>query len=403
MTKDTADVTAKSIELLRRLVAFDTTSRLSNLAMIDFIAEYLSGFGVESTRVFDETGGKANLYATLGPADIPGIALSGHTDVVPVDGQDWKSDPFVVDQRDGRLYGRGTADMKGFIAIVLAFVPKFLEAGLQTPVHLAFSYDEEVGCIGVRRLIELINGLSVKPRLCIVGEPTDMKVVVAHKGKRSLSVEVIGTEAHSSLAPQAVNAVEYAAELIAFIKGCARGIARDGPFDDAFDVPHSTVHVGVIKGGTALNIVPRLCRLEFEIRFLPNDDPDSLLARIKAHARDVLEPQMRVIAPEAGFLFTEQPVLAALDTPPDADVVAFVKALAGRNDHVKVAFGTEAGLFQHSAGIPSVVCGPGSIGDAHKPDEFLDIAQIKRCQAFMERLLAHVKRPGQTHQSLTTD
>jgi acetylornithine deacetylase len=345
---------------------------------------------VKSQLVYDETKRKANLYATLGPEDIPGIMLSGHTDVVPVDGQNWDSDPFAIAEKDGRLYGRGTCDMKSFIAIALAYAPKFLEGGPKTPIHYAFSYDEEIGCIGVQRLIEVMNGMAIKPRLCIVGEPTDMKVVIAHKGKTSYRCHVRGFEAHSSLAPHGVNAIEFAAELIAHMKAMARRIAKEGPFDPLFDVPHTTVHTGTIRGGTALNIVPKECHFEFEIRYLPDQNAETYFDEIEAFIREELEPEMKAISAEAGFEIEVKSAMPGLNTDPGEEVVNFVKALAGQNDHAKVAFGTEAGLFQQRAGVPTVVCGPGSVNQAHKPNEFIELSQIEKCEAFMDRLLDRV-------------
>lgn len=379
-----------SVDMIRKLVGFNTTSRDSNLALIEFVKGYLAGLGVESRLVYDAGNRKANLYATLGPEDRPGIMLSGHTDVVPVDGQDWHSDPFEVVEKGGRLFGRGAADMKSFLAIALAFAPEFLERGLETPIHLALSYDEEVGCLGVRRLIDALNEMPVKPAMCIVGEPTEMKVVLTHKGKKIVRAEARGLECHSSLAPHGVNAIEYAAELIAFMKDLVRRIAAQGPFDSGFDVPHTTIHVGQIQGGTALNIVPKDCWFDFEIRHLPGDDPDALLAEIRDHVEKKLEPMMRAASPEAGFFLQEVSVSPGLDTPAGEAVVNVSKALAQRNDHGKVAFGTEAGLFSNRAGIPTIVCGPGSIEQAHKPDEFITLKQVAECEAFMRRLMDRV-------------
>ncbi len=379
-----------SRSLIERLVGFDTTSRDSNLALIDFVESYLAEHGVESRRVYDKDKRKANLYATVGPHDRSGVMLSGHVDVVPVDGQEWSSDPFTLVERDGRLYGRGTADMKSFCAIALAYVPVALKRGLHTPIHLAFSYDEEVGCIGVRGLIDVLNGMPVKPAMCVVGEPTEMLPVVAHKGKRSFRVHVRGLECHSSLAPTGVNAVEFAAEAIAFLRGMARKIRAGGPFDPDFDIAHTTVHTGVVHGGTALNIVPKDCWFDFEFRHLPQQDADMLFAEFTRFVRETLEPEMQAVDPSTGFSWTELSTIPSLDTRPEDDVVAFVKALAGRNDHGKVAFGTEAGLFQKRGGIPTVVCGPGSIAQAHKPDEYITTEQVAKGEAFMRRLLDRV-------------
>ena len=379
-----------SLEWIRTLIGFDTTSRDSNLDLIRHVQGYLADLGVESALTFDDTKQKANLYATLGPTDRPGILLSGHTDVVPVDGQDWDSDPFTIVRKNGKLYGRGTCDMKSFIAVCLAFAPKFLERGLETPIHFAFSYDEEVGCIGVRRLIDMVNGLGVKPRMCIVGEPTDMRVTIGHKGKRSYRAKVRGREAHSSLAPSGVNAVEYAAEAVAYLKGMARRIQAEGPFDDEYDVPHTTVHTGVIHGGTALNIVPKDCLFDFEFRYLPAHGYENYFSEIDTYIRETLEPQMQAIDPGTGFAIEELSSIPGLNMDAGDEVVTFAKSLAGRNDHGKVAFGTEAGLFQQDAGIPTVVCGPGSVDQAHKPNEFVSIDQVQKCEAFMTKLMDHV-------------
>ena len=384
------DTSAIAQELIRTLVGFDTTSRESNLALIHFVRDYLADLGVSSELIHDETGAKANLYATLGPDDRPGIMLSGHSDVVPVDGQDWSSDPFEVAEKDDRLYGRGTCDMKGFIAIALAHAPEFLRRGLETPVHLAFSYDEETGCIGVRRLIKAINRLPVKPRMAIIGEPTGMRVIVAHKGKTDSIVHIHGHECHSSLTPQGVNAIQYASELIAHIAALAARVAETGPFDEEFDIAHTTIHTGVIEGGTVLNIVPKDCRFEFEIRNLPQDDPRAILKEIREYAETTLEPRMKAVQPATGIEFKPGEFYPGLDTRPDEEVVTLAKALAGQNSHSKVAFGTEAGLFQEDAGIPCVICGPGHIEQAHKPDEYLALDQFAECEAFMARLADRV-------------
>jgi acetylornithine deacetylase len=385
-----SDTDIVSREWIRTLIGFDTTSRDSNLDLIHHVQGYLADLGVEAALTFDDSKEKANLYATLGPTDRPGILLSGHTDVVPVDGQAWDSDPFSVVEKNGLLHGRGTCDMKSFIAICLAYAPKFLERGLETPIHFAFSYDEEVGCIGVRRLIAMVNGLGVKPRMCIVGEPTDMQVTIGHKGKHSYTAHVKGVEAHSSLAPMGVNAVEYAAEAIAYLKGMARRIQQEGPFDEQYDVEHTTVHTGVINGGTALNIVPKDCTFSFEFRYLPELGHEPYFTEIETYIRESLEPQMKAIDPSSGFTIEELSSIPGLNMDPGDEVVTFAKTLAGRNDHGKVAFGTEAGLFQQRAGIPTVVCGPGSVDQAHKPNEFVSLDQLRKCEAFMDKLMDHV-------------
>ena len=380
----------RSVEMIERLVGFDTVSSRSNMALIAFIRDYLADLGINSRLVPDETGAKANLYATIGPADLPGVMLSGHTDVVPVDGQDWSSDPFTLGRRGGRLYGRGTADMKSFVAVVLAHAGEMAGADLTMPVHLAFSYDEEVGCVGVRRLIDMISGLSVRPALCVVGEPTSMKVAVAHKGKRAMRVRVRGLECHSSLAPHGVNAVEYAAELVVFIRKIAERLRVSGGRDDGFDVACTTLHTGIIQGGTALNIVPADCHFDFEIRNLPAEDAEDYVVEIRRFAAEELVPRMQAVDAATGIDFEDLSGYPGLDTDPAEEVVTLAKALAGENGHTKIAFGTEGGLFSREAGIPTVVCGPGSIEQAHKPDEYISLEQVALCERFMRRLIHHL-------------
>ncbi len=380
------------IEMIEKLISFDTTSRDSNLALIAWVQGYLKDHGVESELVHDETGKKANLYATLGPAGKPGICLSGHTDVVPIDGQEWHSNPFEVIEKDGKLYGRGACDMKSFVAVSLAYVPEFLKRGVETPIHLAFSYDEEVGCLGVRRLIDTLSTHPSRPALCIVGEPTGMKVVRAHKGKLSFRCHVRGFEAHSSLAPHGVNAVEMSALVIVRLRAMADEKRENGPFDRDFDVPYTTVHTGVVRGGTQLNIVPKDCQFDFEFRHLPADDPKEMFAVIKRYAEDELQPAMRAIAPDAGFTWNQLSMTPGLDSAEDDEAVELAKNLTGANATSKVAFGTEAGLFQ-KAGIPTVICGPGSIDQAHKPNEFVSLDQVALCEAMMRRLVDRVCRP----------
>jgi acetylornithine deacetylase len=377
----------RSVDLIRSLIGFDSTSRNSNRALIEFVRDLLARHGVACELFWNEDESKANLWATIGPADRPGVVLSGHTDVVPVDGQAWSSDPFAMQEQGGRLYGRGACDMKSFIALALAKVPEMIERKLPAPIHFALSYDEEVGCNGVRSLVAALAGRSPRPALCIVGEPTEMQVILGHKGGRGYHVHVAGKEAHSSLAPQAVNAIQYAGELIAFIAGLAQQLAEQGPRDALFDVPHTTISIGLVEGGTAINIVPKDCRFTFEYRYLPGVDPETIIARIEAHASAVLEPRMHAVAAESGIRFEPAYRYPALDMAPDHPAVSLVKTLAGRNDHAKVAFGTEGGLFQSLAGIPTIVCGPGSIGQAHRPDEFIALDQVARCEGFLDALL----------------
>ena len=375
----------RSVAMIKTLVAFDTTSRESNLELVEWVRGYIGDLGIKSHLTFDDDARKANLYATVGPQDRGGILLSGHTDVVPVDGQDWMSNPFTVIERDGRLYGRGTCDMKSFIAVALAHLPDFIERGLTTPLHIALSYDEEVGCIGVRRLIEQVGGFDVRPEMCVVGEPSDMKVVVAHKGKRSFACNVTGMAAHSSLAPIAVNAVEFAAEIVAFIRRRAKSLHSDGPFEEGFDPPHTTVHTGVINGGTQLNIVPDNCSFEFEIRYLPFDDHEGFIEDVRSYAENELLPEMRALYEGSSIVFWETSGFPGLTTPEDSEIAQVCRHLAASNETAKVSFGTEAGLFSDS-GIPTVVCGPGSVEQAHKPDEFVELEQVAKCDAFMVRL-----------------
>lgn len=375
-----------TIEVLDRLIGFDTTSRNSNLDLIDWAEDWLTGHGARCRRVPDETGTKANLWATIGPEGVPGWVLSGHTDVVPVDGQVWASDPFRLDRRGSRLYGRGTTDMKGFNACAMALVPGIDAARLARPIHLALSYDEEVGCIGVRGLIAAVAGTIPTPLGCIVGEPTQMRVCTAHKAKRSLRARFSGTAGHSSRAPEFVNAVEYAARLAVWIQARGRRLATEGGRDALFDTPHSTVHLGVLHGGTALNIVPDDCVADFEFRILPGEDADALVAEVTDFLNGTLLPEMRATDPAAGIALELLSAFPGLDTDPAAPVVTTLQRLTGHGGHIKVAYGTEAGLF-HAAGFPSVVCGPGSINEAHKPDEFIEESELAACGAMLRRLL----------------
>ena len=373
-----------SVEILRKLVAFPTVSRDSNLALIYYVRDLLEAFDADIRVTYDDDKRKANLFATLGPRGVPGIALSGHTDVVPTEGQDWHSDPFHLVEKDGKLFGRGASDMKGFIACVLAALPAYMERGLKTPLHLAFSYDEEVGCIGVGRLISDLGAAKVRPRACIVGEPTEMKPVIAHKGKKGYRCTVRGLAGHSAYAPKGVNAVEFAAEAVAFLKGLERRHRDTGPYDRGFDVAHTTIHTGVIQGGTALNVIPHECTFDFEFRHLPGDDPDRLLGELEEYIGR-LEAEMRAVHKAAGFTIEPLSGIPVLDTGPESEIVALAQELTGNSEISKVSFGTEASQFQ-KAGIPTVVCGPGSILEAHKPNEFVTLEQIGKCDEFLRRL-----------------
>lgn len=379
--------------LLAKLISFDTTSRLSNLELIHFVRDFLAQRGVNSNVVADRSHTKATLFASIGPAERPGFLLAGHTDVVPVDGQKWTSDPFLLSRRDGRLYGRGSADMKGFIASVLASVPLFIRLPLNTPIHLAFTCDEELGCIGLRELLEDSLCLPVSARMGIVGEPTSMRVVGEHKGKVAMRVQVRGQEGHSSNPAAGVNAVEYAAELIAFIHGLNEEKKSLGPFDVQYEVPHTTLHVGSVHGGTALNIVPAECTFEFEIRYLPEDTAQPILERIRGFAADELEPAMKKVNPSCGIAFHEKFSYPGLCLSPDAEVVTFVKSLLDSNAAPgKIAFGTEAGLYQQLCGIPMAVCGPGDIGNAHQADEYVEVRQLAACDLLLGRLAEALSR-----------
>ncbi|MEO0428477.1 MAG: acetylornithine deacetylase [Pseudomonadota bacterium] len=384
---DTHSRTERAVEILTALIGFDTVSSKSNLALIDWVERYLTEHGVESQRVADATEEKANLIATIGPSDTPGYVLSGHTDVVPVIGQPWTGDPFTARIKDGRVYGRGACDMKGYLACVLAMVPEMLAAPLARPLHILFSYDEEVGCIGVRTALERVAAWPVRPLGCFVGEPTSSAVIVGHKAKRSYRAVARGTTAHSSLAPSAVNAVSYAARLISHIGEMAAEFERSGARDDLYDVPFTTPHVGAVHGGDVVNIVPDRCEFVFEVRAIAADDPDAVIERIIAHAREVLEPEMRSRAPGAGFDFELMSAIDGLDTAPEHALVALAKRLAGKNAHAKVAYGTEAGFFGSIADIPAVVIGPGSIDQAHKADEWVAISELTNCTDLLAGLI----------------
>lgn len=376
-----------TIDILSRLVAFDTVSARSNLALIDWIADYLERLGFRIERVPTEDGRKANLFASIGPEAGAGYVLSGHTDVVPVDDQVWSADPFRLRREAGRLYGRGTTDMKGFLAVCLAKAQAMSTTRLSRPLHFAFSHDEEVGCVGVRRLLRHLVGSGRQFAGCFVGEPTGMDVVSGHKGKSNTRVTVRGLACHSSLAPDGVNAVEYAAAFAGAVRALGQSLRASGRRDPLFDVPHSTAHVGVLRGGTALNVVPESAELLFELRTVPGDDAAALLAGLRDYAGQELEPSMKALHPGAGFHFDTYAESPALDNPADAEIVSLAKALTGRNSHRKVAFMTEAGLFQ-AAGIPAVVIGPGAIAQAHTADEWVAESELVQCEAFVDRLIA---------------
>lgn len=372
--------------LLETLVGFATVSRDSNLELIGFIESYLDGYGVPYQRIENDDGSKANLLARIGPAVEGGVVLSGHTDVVPVDGQPWTTDPFTLrDGDDGRLYGRGTCDMKGFIACALAQVPRWIEQPLERPIYLALSYDEEIGCLGAPRLIERLMADEPRPAAVIVGEPTLMAPVVAHKGITNLRTTVTGQAAHSSQVYQGVSAIHVAARLVARIEDIMEELKAEGRIDEAFNVAHSSLHVGRIQGGTAINIKARDCHFDWEIRHLPSDSFESLYARFDAYAKE-LEAEMQARSPGTGIV-TEHitqtvPALADRD---NAEAVALCRQLLGDKPSEAVAYTTEAGQFQ-GVGLPTVICGPGSIGQAHQPDEYVERDQLAACEDFMQAL-----------------
>ena len=381
----------ETLEMIQRLVGFDTTSRESNLGLIEWVRDWLQRLGVESRLTYDAERKKANLFATIAKGTRPGIVLSGHTDVVPVDGQPWETDPFTATLKDDRIYGRGACDMKSYIAAALATTPRFLAADLKAPVHFALSYDEEVGCLGVRGLIEDLARAGIRPGGCIVGEPTSMQPVIANKGFRSYRCSVRGKEMHSALAPYGVNAIEYGAKLVAHIRGLADRLRESEKRDDGFDVPFTTLQTGLIRGGTAPNIVPRECEFHFELRYLPGADPDALEREIKAYATDVLEPEMKRVDQEAGFTFFTKSDTPGVDTADSDRIAQLAHALARDRSTAKVAYAAEAGLFQR-AGIPSIICGQGSIEQAHKPNEYVTLEQVARCETFMDGLVEALSR-----------
>ena len=375
--------------LLERLIGFATVSRDSNLELIAFIRDYLAEHGVECELFYNPERTKANLFATIGPRDLSGIVLSGHTDVVPVEGQAWTVDPFRLTEREGRLYGRGTADMKGFIACVLATVPALLERPLTMPVHLAFSYDEEVGCLGVRPMLAELEKRRHKPRLCLIGEPTELKPVLGHKGKLAMRCEVQGAACHSAYAPYGVNAIEYAARLIGKLGEIGAELARPERQDERFDPPFSTVQTGTIKGGRALNIVPAECEFDFEVRALPDFDARQVADELQSFADELL-PQMRAVQADTGIRLKPLSAYPGLATSADSEAARLLALLSGSTEFGTVAFGTEGGLFDQ-AGIPTVVCGPGSMDQGHKPDEFISLEQLAGCDAMLRRLALHLQ------------
>jgi acetylornithine deacetylase len=376
-------------DILARLIAFDTVSSNPNMALMEYVRGLLAGAGIHAVLIPDAGGGKANLYATVGPAG-GGVMLSGHTDVVPVTGQDWTRPPFALTERDGRYFGRGTADMKGFVACAIAAMLDAAGRDLKTPLHLALSYDEEIGCMGVRSLIGMLAASPVRPAMCIVGEPTGMLVATGHKGKVALRATCTGREGHSALAPMALNALHLAADFVAVVREIQADVAVGGVQDGDYDVPYSTLHVGKMAGGVQVNIVPNLAVIDWEIRSPADEDVAALIARVEAAAAAIVAP-LRTAFPEAAIRVERLWDYPGLGTPTDAGVVRFVQSLTGANGTIKVAFGTEGGLFAERLGIPTVICGPGSMAQGHKPDEWVAVEQIVRCEAMLGALLTRLE------------
>ncbi|HEX7079630.1 MAG TPA: acetylornithine deacetylase [Gammaproteobacteria bacterium] len=378
-------------QLLARLVALDTTSSRSNLELIETIADYLDGHGVAVTLVHDAAGQKANLFATIGPAIDGGIVLSGHSDCVPVDGQRWSTDPFRAVTVGGRIYGRGTCDMKGFIACVLALVPEMVAAKPRTPLHLAFSYDEELGCRGVPTLLAKIARELPQPRIAIVGEPTGMALVNAHKGIYAFETVATGLAAHSSQTHEALSAVVHGAEIVCRLDALARELAAEGPFDAAFTPPYTTINVGRIDGGTAVNVVAGECRIEWECRPVPGHDVQAVLARLTEFVEGDLLPRMRARYPDASVVTRRVVAAPSLVPAAGSPAEALVRRLTSAGPARAVAFATEAGLFQE-AGMSAVVVGPGSIDHAHKPDEHVAIGQLRECETLLRAVIDYARR-----------
>ena len=383
------------IEILKRLMAFETVSSESNMALIDYVRDLLLSKGIESLIVKDESGKKANLFASTGPKDQPGVLLSGHTDVVPVAGQAWTFPAFAATVQDGRIYGRGSCDMKGFIALaidaMLDAAEHSLTRPLNRPLQLALSHDEEIGCVGVRRLLDVLHLAPVRPFLCVIGEPTNMQFVLGHKGKGSYRTYCRGQEAHSSLAPRSVNAIHVACDFIASLRESQQHLQQHGAQDTDYDVPYSTVHVGQISGGKALNIVPNLCTLDFEVRNLPADNLEQFIEQMRERA-EVIVREAQKLSSVAAIEIETINVYPGLETHPTVEAVSFLKQFAAPDTGMtKVSFGTEGGLFKQRLDVPVVVCGPGSIEQAHKPDEFIEVSQMDAGERFLQGLLGSLK------------
>ncbi len=374
-----------TVALLEKLIGFDTTSRYSNLELVHFVQQWLEDQGIPAKLIFNDDKSKANLMATIGPEVPGGVVLSGHTDVVPVDGQDWTTEPFTLTREGDRLIGRGTADMKGFIASALSHVPLFKAAGLKRPVHFALSYDEEVGCLGVQSMVRHMKGHLPTPRAVIVGEPTSMQVAAAHKGQHVSRTHIWGKEAHSSRPEDGVNAVAVAAELIQFLTGLSDLVRTEGVKDALFDPPYTSFNIGPIQGGSAFNIIPGKCEFDWEFRSVPGENAEEIFAAYQTHIHDHILPKMRARYEGSRVENEVWAYLPPLKAEPGSDAETLALSLAEKNETTVVAFGTEAGHFQ-GIDYPTIVCGPGDIAQAHKPDEFITVQQLEACDRFMKRL-----------------
>lgn len=383
-------------DLLAQLIQFDTVSRNPNKALMDFLVHWLAERGIAATLIPNQDGSKANLYASTGPAHTPGVMLSGHTDVVPIDGQQWTVPAFELTERDNRYYGRGTTDMKGFVACALTLMAKAQTQPLKQSLHLALSYDEEIGCVGVRSLIDHLHHKTQQPWLCIVGEPTQMNVATRHKGKCAVRVTFTGREGHSALAPHALNAIHLANDFINLLRELQHQLAEPYAAESSTEIPYTTLHAGLITGGTALNMVPGHCRVDFEIRNAAGDNALTILDTIKQRTEESMTIHRQQFA-EAGATFELLNEYPGLDTPQESQAVQFVKSLTGANGCTEVAFGTEAGLFSERLSIPAVVCGPGSMAQGHKADEYISTDQMTQCEAMLNKLLDFLcqSTPGQ--------
>ena len=380
-----------SIQILEKLISFDTVSSNSNLEIISYCEKILKDAGAETTLIKNTEETKANLFATIGPVDQPGIILSGHTDVVPVTNQKWKTNPFKLTEIDNKLYGRGTADMKSFVACALYAASKASSMNLKTPLHFSFSYDEEIGCVGVRSLIEMLKNSPINPLYCIVGEPTSMQVMSGHKGKVNASVLIKGKEAHSALTTKGLNSIYLASEFIQGIQSIQTNLINNSAHDNDFEVPYTTLQVGKIEGGVAVNIVPSSSSLLFEIRSLHSDDPNLILKDIKILSEKIVKSHIDKF-PDTEIEIKVTSQYPALNTMKNSDVISFLNGLTGNNSVEKVSFGTEGGLFSNELNIQTAICGPGSMNQGHQPDEYIEKVQIDLCDQMLENLLNKLEK-----------